>query len=449
MSNSLIMSLSGTRAIIGESFHPNIALEIGMAFGTLLGKGPVIVGGDTRVSHEMIKSAVISGLLSVGTDVIDIGKVTTPTVQQLIKLHNARGGMVITASHNPIQWNGVKLMNHTGSFLDANEHTSFMNLYESKKFPLKPWNELGTVSTDPDAIKKHVQLILDKIDVSEIRKAKLKVIIDADNGAGTVANPTLLDALGVKYTILNAEPHGRFKHDPEPTKANLTELQDVLSKGNYDIGFAQDADADRLVLLDETGHFIGEDYSLAFCVDYILSKDTSNDKKVVVNLSTSQVLTDIAKKHNAQIFHTKIGEANVTEGLKKHKAQVGGEGNGGVIFPLIGWGRDSLVGITIALKYLAESKKKVSDIVKAYPVYTMVREKISVSSKEEVTQYLNKVESHFSGFTLDKQDGIKVLLENAWIHVRPSNTEPILRIFIEAPTKEEGLKLYEEVKNIK
>lgn len=448
MSNSLIMSLSGTRAIIGESFHPTIALDIGMAFGTLLGKGPVIIGGDTRVSHEMIKSAVISGLLAVGTDVIDIGKVTTPTVQQLIKLHNARGGMVITASHNPIQWNGVKLMNHTGSFLDSDEHASFMSVYSSKAFALKPWNALGTISTDPDAIKKHVQLIIDKIDVSSIRDAKLRVLIDADNGAGSVANPTLLDALGVDYTLLNGEPHGRFAHDPEPTKENLTDLQQALSKGGYDIGFAQDADADRLVLLDETGRFIGEDYSLAFCVDYILSQDTSTEKKVVVNLSTSQVLTDIAKKHNAEIFHTKIGEANVTEGLKQRKAQVGGEGNGGVIFPLIGWGRDSLVGITIALKHLAESKKKVSEIVATYPSYTMVREKIAVSSKQEVTHYLAKIESHFSAYPQDKQDGVKVLLEKAWIHVRPSNTEPILRIFIEAPTREEGLNLYNDVKHI-
>lgn len=448
MSNTLIMSLSGTRAIIGESFKPTIALEIGMAFGSFVQKGPVIVGGDTRVSHEMIKSAVISGLLSVGIDVIDIGKVTTPTVQQMIKHYNASGGMVITASHNPIQWNGVKLMNSSGSFLDNDEHQQFMNYYQSKSFSLQPWQSIGKITKDDTAIEKHVQIILDKIDVSSIRESKISVLVDANNGAGAVANPVLLDALGVSYKILNAEPNGRFAHDPEPTKENLKELQEELAKGGYDIGFAQDADADRLVILDENGRFIGEDYSLAYCVDYILSTETDPSKKVVVNLSTSQVLTDVSKKHNATIFHTKIGEANVTEGIKAQKATVGGEGNGGVIFPKVGWGRDSLVGITIALKHLAESKKRVSEIVNTYPSYVMIRDKFTVSTKEEVAQYLSKIDSYFSSHTKDKQDGVKVLFDNAWVHVRPSNTEPIVRVFIEAPTAEKAQELLNEVRSI-
>jgi len=443
-----IMSLSGTRAIVGENLNPTLATEISMAFGSYLGKGKIIVGGDTRVSHEMVKHAVLSGLLAVGNDVIYIGKVTTPTVQQMIKHHEAVGGIVITASHNPIQWNGLKLMNRSGSFLDTKEYETFINKYHEKNFDLKPWDQLGTITEDNNAIQKHVDLILEKLDISSIKGANLNVLVDAVNGAGAVADPVLLDALGVNYTIINEAPDGRFGHDPEPVKGNLIDFQEALAKGNYDIGFAQDADADRLVILDENGRFIGEDYSLAYCVDYILSQDTSEAKKVVVNLSTSLVLTDIAKKHNADIFFTKIGEANVTEGLKAHQAQVGGEGNGGIIFTKIGWGRDSLVGITVALKHIAESKKKVSEVIETYPQYTMIRDKFEVSTREEVNNFLTKVDAHFEHYEKDKQDGIKVLMENSWIHVRPSNTEPIVRIFIEAPSQEKAEELLSQVKEI-
>jgi phosphomannomutase len=438
-STPLIHSISGTRGIVGDNLHPQVALNIGMAFGAFIGKGPVIVGGDTRTSHDMIKSAVISGLLSVGTDVIDIGKVLTPTVQQMITLHSAKGGIVITASHNPVIWNGLKLMNHTGSFLTADEFATFNQILDTPAtIQISPWNQVGTLTKITTAIDQHIDLILSKIDVSAIQKANLKVIIDPNNGAGCEANAKLLTKLNVQFTQLNDAPNGHFAHDPEPLKQNLSQIISHMQSQKYDIGFVQDADADRLVILDETGHFIGEDYSLAFCIDYILSTIPDPDKKVVVNLSTSAVIEWIAKKHNATLTQTKIGEANVTEALKSLNAQVGGEGNGGIIYPKIGWGRDSLVGIVIALNHLAHKAKSVSQIVSQYPTYVMLREKQALATKDAVLPFLEKVKTAFPTAPLNSIDGIKATLPDGWVHVRPSNTEPIVRIFIEAPTSEKA-----------
>jgi phosphomannomutase len=444
----LIESLSGTRGIIGENLHPNVALNMATAFGSFLGKGTVILGGDTRVSYEMLKGAVISGLTSVGMNVIDIGKVPTPTVQQMIRHYNADGGIVITASHNPIMWNGIKLMNKTGSFLDDSEYEEYRKIYTSDSIDLVTWENLGTVKTDHDALKRHIQKILSIVDVESIKKSGLRVMIDPNNGAGCVANKLLLDELNVTYTILNKEPNGRFAHNPEPLKTNLSQIINEMQSGDYDIGFVQDADADRLVILDENGTFIGEDYSLAFCLDQILETEPAPDKKIVVNLSTSLVIEWLASKYNAEISYTKIGESNVTQELKRLNAVAGGEGNGGVIYPKIGWGRDSLVGIVIALKHLAEKKKSLSTIVSDYPKYQMLREKIQVSSKEEITKYLSAIENKFKDNQLNKIDGIKILFPNSWIHVRPSNTEPIIRIFIEAENETKAKELLSEVKTV-
>ncbi len=439
--NQLIMSTSGTRGVIGTTLHPDIALKMGMAYGTMVGKGPVIVGGDTRTSHTMIKSAVISGLTSVGTDVIDIGKVPTPTVQQMIRHFKAAGGLVITASHNPVIWNGIKMMNGSGSFLEDDQYKQFMSLYENESFTLSSWDTIGEVKIENHALDIHVDMVLSHFDVSDIRQANLKVIVDANNGTGALADPILLQRLGVQYQILNNAPNGHFAHDPEPLKKNLSQIINTMRECYYDIGFVQDADADRLVILDETGHFIGEDYSLGLCIDYLLSEEQASDKKVVVNLSTSRVIEWIANKYNAELFYTKIGETNVTQGIKQQKAHVGGEGNGGVIFPKIGWGRDSLVGIVVALKFLAKSRKKVSQIVAEYPHYTMLREKVTANSRDHVNEFLQNVASKFPNCKTNTEDGVKILLENAWVHVRPSNTEPIIRIFVEAPNDTEAKAL--------
>lgn len=444
--SSLIMSISGMRAVVGETLDPALALKMGKAFGTFIGKGPVIVGGDTRVSYDMVQKAVVSGLVSVGTDVIDVGRVLTPTVQQMIRMFNAKGGIVVSASHNPIQWNGLKLMNEAGSFLTPEEYAQFEPLLEKESFDLKSWDGIGTVTEVNDAVQRHVDIILSKIDTTSIKESNLRVLVDPNNGAGALANPVLLDALGVEFDILNPDPNGRFNHDPEPLEDNLGELKQALRDGRYDIGFAQDADADRLVILDENGRFIGEDYSLGICVDYILQTESSSSDCVVVNLSTSLVIENIAKKYGLSTHYTKIGETNVTEGIRQHNAIAGGEGNGGVIYPKVGWGRDSLVGIVLALKHLAETKKKVSEIVSTYPVFVMIKDKYTIATRDDVLPFLEKMKAHYTSQKIDTQDGVKVYFDNAWIHVRPSNTEPIVRIFVEAPSKEEARKLIDDVK---
>ncbi|MFC1616970.1 phosphoglucosamine mutase [Candidatus Margulisiibacteriota bacterium] len=442
----LIMTMSGTRGIIGENLYPNIAVNIAAAFGSYVKKGPVIVGGDTRVSYEMLKNAVISGLIAVGIDVIDIGKVPTPTVQHLIKHYNAQGGIVITASHNPIMWNGIKLMNKTGSFLDEAEYAEYIDFYNNLgKIKYVEWDKLGKVTIEEKALEIHIDRILANIDVSSIQKSNLKVLVDPNNGTGCLANPILFEKLGIEYKMINEIGNGRFAHNPEPAKSNVDGIIEELKKGDYDIGFVQDADADRLVILDENGVFIGEDYSLALGIDYILSTIKEPDKNVVVNLSTSLVIEAIAKKYNAKVTYTKVGEANVTQGIKDLGAQVGGEGNGGVIYPKVGWGRDSLVGIIIALKYLAESKKTVSKIVSDYPKYVMLREKVEVGSRKEIDALLQKAKANFNGTPVNDLDGLKFSLEDAWAHIRPSNTEPIVRIFIEAKTKELAESLFRKI----
>jgi len=443
--STLIESISGTRAVVGDSLTPALIIKMGMAFGLMLGKGPVVVGSDTRTSHEMVVSLLKGALLSVGTDVIEIGIVPTPTVQQLIRHHKAAGGMVATASHNPIIWNGIKLMNREGSFLNDAEYEVFQTYMNKEQFPLADWKNLGVLSSDKKALEVHVNKIMEAVDVSALKTSGLRVLVDVNNGTGALADLVLFEKLGVEYELLNAEPNGLFSHDPEPLKKNLSAIIEKMKTGNYDIGFVQDADADRLVILDETGEFIGEDYSLGFCIDYILQQEKVAKKEVVVNLSTSQVIEDIAKKHGATVVYTKIGETNVTQKLKQLQAVVGGEGNGGVIYPKVGWGRDSLVGIVIALKYLAESKKKVSEIVKDYPRYVMLREKIQVSTKDQVKISLDKIEKGYGQFKQNTEDGVKVWLAEGWLHVRPSNTEPIIRVFIEAPNNEKAQSTFEEV----
>ena len=432
--NSLIMSMSGTRGVVGGTLTPQIALHTGLAFGSLWKTGTVVVGGDTRTSHDTYKSAVIAGLLASGVDVVDIGRVPTPTVQQMIHRFNAVAGVVVTASHNPVIWNGLKLMNGSGSFLEDAEYAQFKAIYDAETWTVGGWDQQGKLTIDSTAMDAHVDKILELIDCSAIRNAGLRVLIDANHGAGSVSDPLLLDRLGVKYDILNAEPTGRFAHDPEPLEKNLDQIKGKLAAGGYDIGFVQDADADRLVILDENGRFIGEDYSLAFCVDHILAIENEVSPSVVVNLSTSRILEWIAAKHGGNTIYTKIGESHVTQGIKLNHAVVGGEGNGGVIYPRIGWGRDSLVGIVVALAHLAAKKKTVSEIVSTYPQYAMIRDKIAVGSQSEVTHAIAEIRNRFSQFSQNDTDGVKVTLPNGWVHVRPSNTEPIVRIFVEGDT---------------
>ena len=396
----------------------------------------------------MLKNAVISGLISVGINVIDIGIVPTPTVQHLIRHHKADGGIVITASHNPIMWNGIKLMSKSGSFLNQAEYDEFRKFLDNKK-EITPvsFDKLGKITYEKHALEIHIDKVLSNLDLTPLKNSKLKVLLDPNNGTGALADPLLFKKLGIQYEMINSEPNGLFAHNPEPTKENVKNTIEYMKKGGFDIGFVQDADADRLVILDENGTFIGEDYSFAFCVDYILSKINKPEKKVVVNLSTSMVVEFLATKYNAEVIHTKIGEPNVTAKIRELNADVGGEGNGGVIFPKIGWGRDSLVGMVIALLHLAETKKKVSEIIATYPKYLMYRSKIEVKSKEEVSELLENTRKIFADATVNDIDGFKFIFDQAWLHIRPSNTEPIVRIFIEADSEEKIKSLLSRLNN--
>lgn len=430
----LVLSISGTRGVVGSTLTPELALKTGKAFGAYLGKGPVIIGCDTRTSGDMLKAAVVAGLTSVGIDIIDIGIVPTPTVQQAILHHKANGGIVITASHNPQIWNGIKLMSSEGSFLNEAQYAEYNTFYaKPDTAKLSDWQTVGKVTVDTTAIDVHIDRVLSVIDPEPIRKSGLKVLIDPNNGTGCVANPKLFARLGVQYDMLHAEPTGIFSHSPEPLKENVSAIMERMKQGGYDIGFIQDADADRLVVLAEDGTFIGEDNSLGISIDHILQIDPTPNKTVVVNLSTSNVIKDIADRYGATLYYTKIGEANVTEKMKAINATVGGEGNGGVMYPAIGWGRDSLAGMTIALHYLATSKKKVSDIVATFPKYVMLRDKIQLTSRDQVGTLLESAKKAFPTTPADELDGLKFMMGDRWLHIRPSNTEPIVRVFIEAP----------------
>lgn len=432
--SKLMISVSGMRGVVGDTLDPLLVLKMGNAFGRWAGNKKIVVGGDTRPSHDMVKAAVVAGLTSAGASVIDIGIVPTPTVQQAVRFHGAAGGVVVTASHNPEQWNGIKLMNASGSFLEPDEYTAVMSAYLDPLFAKSTWDQVGTVSVDSEAIARHVDVIMSALDCHKLADSKLRVLVDVNHGAGAVADPILFEKLGITVDFLEAAPDGRFSHEPEPLEKNLLLLCETMRSGNYDIGFAQDPDADRLVIVDEKGRFIGEDYSLGFCIDYILQTVGGTAPHVVVNLSTSRVIEDIVTRYGGAVTYTKIGEAHVTQGLKALNAVVGGEGNGGVIYPKVGWGRDSLVGMVIALKYLAESGKSVSEIVSTYPTYVMLREKQALATPEALQQQLATMKSVFSDGVVDLQDGVKAMFSDSWIHLRPSNTEPIVRIFVEAPT---------------
>lgn len=443
----LIVSQSGMRGIVGDTLTPYIALDVGVAFGHFVSGGTVVVGGDTRPSHAMLKQAVMAGLMSVGCAVIDVGKVPTPTVQQAIRHHRAMGGIVITASHNPAPWNGLKLMQASGCFLDDEAYDQFQTVYQNRhQLTGVAWDRVGQCTEDPDAIKRHVDRVLSVINMPDV--SHLSVLVDANHGTGCVATPILLEALGVQYTLIQPDGDGYFSHPPEPIRANLDAIVHRMQSGGYDIGFVQDPDADRLVIVDECGRYIGEDYTLGLCVDYLLSTHKASDSTVVVNLSTSALLHDIVASHQAQLIETKIGETHVTQALMKHRGLVGGEGNGGVIYPEVGWGRDSLVGMALLLKALVSQSISVSQWANRFHRYEFLKESVPVTASMNLNVVIQTLKQQFSEYRANHSDGLKLMGNNAWIHVRSSNTEPIIRIFIEAKTQELCRNIMAKVKTV-
>lgn len=443
MKDKLISSISGMRGIIGKTLTPEIALSAGRAYGAYVRGRKVIIGGDSRTSHLMLKSAVISGLLSQGCQVIDIGICPTPTIEMAIIGEMAAGGVGITASHNPIEWNGLKFFNPRGEFLTPRQYEKFKPLLQAKDIPIRKWNALGRAETDYTWIEKHVHEIcrLNLIRVKKLKNRKFKVVIDAVNGGGSIAGPMLLEALGCRVIRLNCTPDGHFPHVPEPLPQNLKQLSEAVIKNHADIGFAVDPDADRLAIVSEMGEPIGEEYTLALAADYVLSKKPG---PMVINLSTSNLNLNVCRKHKCRLHHSRVGEANVVEVMHRKKAVIGGEGNGGVILSDLHYGRDSLVGMALVLQHMAESKRHVSELAGDIGEFTIVKTKGNMSSDFEFK--LSRLQKELSDKKISTVDGVRVDFNNGWVHIRKSNTEPIFRLIAEASTKKEANALINFIK---
>jgi len=447
---TLMLSVSGMRGLIGQTMTPTAAAGFAGAFAGWLrqttgaDRPHVVFGRDSRPSGEMVERAAVAGLLAAGCRVTTLGIVTTPTVALMIDHLHADGGMVATASHNPIEWNGLKPLTRDGVAPPPHQAQLIIDGYKSGQPPLVNVEDLAACEHDPTANVVHVQRLIDAVDVEAIRAAKLKVVLDSVHGAGGPATAVLLDKLGVECVHLFAEPTGQFPHTPEPTKDNLTGLCDAVAEHGGDVGLAQDPDADRLALVDENGVYIGEEYTLALAAMHVMSKTPG---AAAANLSTSRMVDDIAAEHGQTVHRTPVGEANVSLRMRDEQCVIGGEGNGGVIWPIIGYVRDSLTGIALVLELLAERQQPLSELVASIPRYTIIKQKqpIQPGMADMAVEKLNEA---FAGQRIDTQDGIRIDTEAGWVHVRPSNTEPILRVIAEAADEAAAAVLIDQVRRV-
>ncbi|MFH1855887.1 MAG: phosphoglucosamine mutase [Candidatus Omnitrophota bacterium] len=434
----LKVGVSGIRGIVDEALSPETVLNFCLSFGTIMNKGKVIVSRDTRISGYMYKNIVKAALLSTGCSCVDLDVCPTPTTQIMVKELKADGAVIITASHNPIQYNGLKFVNKDGLFLNARERENLLELYKSKSFAQVNPKEMKTSVCDNSAVERHMKKVFKLIKPDAIRKRKFKVAYDCCGGAGSVVTPLLMKKLGVKPTALNDKPNGFFPHTPEPVPKNLTQICLAVKKNKCDVGFAQDPDADRLAIIDETGRAIGEEYTLALAVRFILKKNPKST--IVTNLSTTRAIDDIAAKYQAKVVRTAVGEMNVVEQILKKKAIIGGEGNGGVIWPAIHPCRDSIAAMMIVLDCMAREKKKLSEILAEIPQYKIIKHSVACSF-EDAQMVARELKERYSLEKINTIDGIKIDLKEGWVHVRPSNTEPIMRIIAEAKDEVEAQKL--------
>lgn len=445
--SKLMVSVAGVRGIVGDSLVPDVIVRYVSSFSRLLGKGTVVVGRDSRPSGKAISNLVCSILNLCGRDVVDIDIATTPTVAMAIELYKAAGGIAITASHNPSEWNALKFMDEKTLFLSEEQGEKLHYILTESRFVYEKFDKLGSTKYEKEEAKKyHIKKILDipYINKSHIRKRKLKVVIDCVNGAGGVILPELLHDLGCIVTKINCEPNGIFPHGAEPLPENLGEICSVIKKGNFDIGMVVDPDSDRLALISENGVPLGEENTLAMAVDLILSKKKSD---IAVNVSTSMVTEDTAKKFGCKTYRTKVGEINVSSVMIEKGLIIGGEGNGGVIMPEVHPGRDALVGAALILQYLTEKNKFVSEIFDDLPSYHIVKDKISIEGinfDAKAKIIINKTAKE----CVDLTDGIKITGEDNWVQLRKSNTEPIVRIFAEAKTKSAAQNLVKKYKDM-
>lgn len=442
---TLIKSISGIRGTIGnkvgENLTPLDAVKFTAAFGFWLkqrnnfDKIKIVIGRDARISGKMISGLVSETLIGLGIDVVDLGLSTTPTVEVAVALENAHGGIIITASHNPKQWNALKLLNEKGEFINGADGEEVLKIAEGESFTFAEVDDLGKFSKKSGYIDKHVDevLKLKLVDVEAIKRAQFKVVIDAVNSTGGIAIPALLDKLGVEYIKLYCEPNGQFPHNPEPLPEHLTEISSLVAQETAHLGIVVDPDVDRLAIINEDGSMFGEEYTLVACADYVLKHTQGN---TVSNLSSSRALRDVTLKHGGKYHASAVGEVNVVEMMKSTNAVIGGEGNGGIIYPDAHYGRDSLVGIALFLSHLAHMKMSCSELRKTYPSYFMSKNKIELTPMVNVDKILSEVIKLYRSEEISTVDGVKIDFDNEWIHLRKSNTEPIIRIYTESTSQE-------------
>lgn len=433
-----MLGVSGLRGTVGGSLTPQTLVRFACAFAAHLKQTPpindshhvVVFGRDTRPSGSFVRDAVASALTASGIELIDLGVVTTPSTAMMVTRLNADAGVVATASHNPIEWNGVKLLDRRGIAPPPAEVRKIIDLFNQQATSFEPVENVRPAQANVETNAYHIQKVLALVDVLGIASKRYKVVLDSINGAGAVAGATLLSKLGCTVIQINGEPHGRFAHTPEPIEANLTQLADEVRKHKADVGFAQDPDADRLAIVDDTGRFIGEEYTLALAAKFVFAKKPGT--VAAANLSTSRMIDDLASTTGGRVVRTPVGEANVVEGMLAHGCTLGGEGNGGVIEPRVVSGRDSLVSMAYVLGLLARDGAKLSDIVASIPRYEIVKTKFECP-KDKASRAVEALKAHFTSDKVDTQDGIRIdFADGAWVHARSSNTEPIMRIIAEA-----------------
>jgi phosphomannomutase len=444
---TLIKSISGIRGTIGGKVGDNLtpidAVKFAAAYGVWLKQQrkkenyKVVVGRDARISGEMIQKLVMNTLVGLGIHVVDLGLSTTPTVEIAVPMEHADGGIILTASHNPKQWNALKLLNEKGEFLDDVEGAKILEIAESDNMIFADVDSLGKITKNKAYIDLHIIEVLDLplVTVKPIEEAKFKVVVDGVNSTGGIAIPLLLERLGVDVIKLYCEPNGQFPHNPEPLKEHLTDLSARVVKERADFGIVVDPDVDRLAFVDENGAMFGEEYTLVACADYVLSRTPGN---TVSNMSSTRALRDITEKHGGTYEASAVGEVNVVKLMKKNKVVIGGEGNGGIIYPESHYGRDALVGVALFLSLLADKNMKVSELRKTYPNYFMSKKKIELTPDLDVDGILKAMEKRYQNEQLTTIDGIKIDFSESWVHLRKSNTEPIIRIYTEAKSQVEA-----------
>ena len=448
---TLIKSISGIRGTIGgtpeDGLNPLAIVKFVAAYATFIKKNTqattnkIVVGRDARISGPMVKQIVLGTLTGMGFDVVDIDLATTPTTELAVTMEKACGGIILTASHNPKQWNALKLLNEKGEFLNAAEGNEVLRLAATEEFEFADVDHLGKVIVDATYKQKHIESVLnlELVDVEAIKAANVRVAIDCVNSVGGIVIPDLLYALGVKEIFkLHCAPHGKFAHNPEPLPEHLTEISSLMQHAKADVGFVVDPDVDRLAIVCEDGKMFGEEYTLVAVSDYVLSHTPGN---TVSNLSSSRALRDVTRQHGCEYNAAAVGEVNVVAKMKATQAIIGGEGNGGVIYPASHYGRDALVGIALFLSHLAHKKMKVSELKASYPPYYISKQKVQLTPEIDVDAILAKVKERFAQYDITDIDGVKIDFPDKWVHLRKSNTEPIIRIYSEAHTKEEAESL--------